>query len=933
MKSSHGLTVLLVSVLFVYGATACIGEFETCHPTGDCVLVRAYCGKCQAGKYLCPSLNECVDDFAMCSGLKGTFWDWTLPRHTRVELLLNATTLNEQIMQLQNAAPAIPRLYVPEYQWLNDDLHGVRRHEATSFPNGCGLGATWSRDTLREVGDAIATEARALHHWYTNQGQRGENGYWNGLGMTIYGPNVNLVRDPRWGRNQEVFSEDPLLTSVLTEGYVKGMQNRESGYMKAASCCKHFAVYDVETYPTGRKHYNAVTNGRNLWETYLPVFEACVKKANVSHIMCSYNEVNGVPACGNKQLLTNILRTQWGFPGFVVSDYDAWAQIFQSHHYCPNMTCAAATGINAGCDQEGGGNGAISQLGAAIQAGMTDAAKVKASFRRLFNVRFELGMFDPPKKVPFSAYPTTKISSETHMDLALRAARESICLYKNNRSVLPLSMGSTVAVIGPRAASTSYLQGNYAESPAWGVVSILEGMFKANGPSTCQFDTEGMDYHLDNDTWVTADTAQSCAARCTSDLSCNYFTYSAGRCYLLPNMWSARQTGYKGVYSGARSGLCLMTEGEDWTKPGDPAVPSDDSRECCQRCRANATCTRFTFFPLLGCFLNPSATTPSKNGFAISGGTASAAPLISFSEACADGLNCNITNFAPAIAAAQKASATVVVLGLDQDMESEGNDRESIVLPPNQYALVSQLRAAIGSKPLIAVFVHGGTFALENIARDADALIDAWYPAQQGGNAVADVIFGNYCPAGRATATYYKSDADLPVNLAQQDLYPNQTSGYKGLTYRYFTGTPVVPFGHGLSYTTFTYKNLVSPSSVSACGLILVNVSVTNTGQMVGDEVVQLYVKQSPGSVPAPQVRLADFQRIRLINPQETRTVTLVVRPEYRAVVLNAADAYSDQRTIVAGSIQVAVGGNQPGFGPTLTATIKVTGGSPLNKC
>ena len=930
------LAVVAVALVASTAAAECIGEFEQCASTLDCVLIKADCGKCGAGQYLCPSRSQCVADFADCSGLAGTFWDWTLPLEQRVALVVNATTLDEQIQQLQNSAPSIPRLYIPKYQWLNDDLHGVRRTEATSFPNGCGLGATWAPDTLDAVGTAIGTEARALHHWYTNLGNRGEDGYWNGLGMTIYGPNVNLVRDPRWGRNQEVNSEDPYLTSQLTEAIVKGTQKTERGYTIALACCKHFAVYDIESFPTPRNVYDAVVDNRNLYETYLPVFEACARRAKVGHFMCSYNSVNGVPACGNKALLTDILRTQWNFTGFVVSDYDAWAQIYQTHKYCPNITCAAATGINAGCDQEGGGDAAINALPAAIAAGLVQPERVRESFRRLFRARFRLGMFDPPTLVPFSSYPTSKISSPHHMELALQAARESLCLYKNNNSALPLKMNSKIAVVGANGAATYWLQGNYGEPPAWGVVSILEGIANANAPNTpCAWDAAGVDYHLPNDTFIASDSGSSCATACAADLSCNYFTYSAGRCYRLKSMWNAHLTTDLSVQSGARPGLCLTTQGEDWTQTGDQPVRSEDARECCQRCRAQPNCTRFTYNTLLGCFLSPTAKVAWKNPLSYSGASSAKVPSVTFAEACLDGNGCsNTSGFGAAAAAAAAADATVVVLGLDQGIESEGHDRSTIQLPAGQYALVNLLRAAAGSKPVIAVLVHGGTFVLSPVLSTADAVVDAWYPSQQGGNAIADVLFGFYSPAGRASATYYASDADLPPNLAQQDLYPNATSGYKGLTYRYFTGRPDVAFGTGLSYTTFAYSKLSAPASVTACGALSVNVTVTNTGSRTSDEVVQLYVQQVKTSVPAPAIRLADFQRTRALAPGESRVISLRVSPEYRSVVHASSDAYADARFVEAGTVVVHVGGGQPGFtSGTLSATVAVTGSAPLAAC
>ncbi|CUG86863.1 glycoside hydrolase, putative [Bodo saltans] len=770
-----------------------------------------------------------------------------------------------------------------------------------------------------------------MHHYFTNSGNRGEHGYWNGLGMTIYGPNVNLVRDPRWGRNQEVYSEDPRHTSKLMEGYVGGMQQDRDGYMLAASCCKHFAAYDVENFPTERYVYNAIVDGRNLWETYLPAFEACVKDASVAHIMCSYNSINGVPTCGSDELMNGILRGKFNFSGFVVSDYDAWANIFSSHHYCPNMTCAAAVGINAGLDQEGGGDGAINQLGAAIQAGKVANASVTASFRRLFHARIVLGMFDPPSRVPFSNVSFTDISSPKHMQLSLAAAREAMCLYKNKNSVLPLTPGKKIAVIGPKAGATTWLQGNYAEAPTWGVVSVLEGILGANAPLyACSFDSVGIDYHLANDSVAAANSAEACALLCASDLSCNYFTYVDGWCYSMPTMDNARITQNMNIQSGARPGLCFTQPGVDHTGAGDvPAQVTSDVRECCQLCRATPNCTLFTFNSILGCYLNPTGQALG-NPFATSGSSSAKVGNVLYAPGCLDGLACNDTALPAAAEAAEAADATVIVLGLDQTMECEGMDRHSIDLPAGQYALFDAVRAAAGSKPVVLVLVHGGTVALKGMLGAADAVIDAWYPGQQGGNGLADVIYGFYNPGGKSTATYYESDSDLPPNLAQQDLYHGN-----GITYRYYNGTPVVPFGHGLSYTNFTYSNLrVANATVGPCDVLSVTVDVTNTGAVIGDEVVQFYLKQVNASVPVPALRLADFTRLKGLAPQQTVTVTLRATPAYRAVVINSPEsAYAAQRMLEPGMLELWVGGGQPGYATTLGASATAIGSANLDTC
>eukprot|EP00163_Fabomonas_tropica_P032439 TRINITY_DN812_c0_g2_i24.p1 TRINITY_DN812_c0_g2~~TRINITY_DN812_c0_g2_i24.p1 ORF type:complete len:525 (+),score=115.58 TRINITY_DN812_c0_g2_i24:416-1990(+) len=389
--------------------------------------------------------------------------------------------LTEKVSQLTNDAPALQRFYIPAYNWLNDDEHGVRNAAATSFPNGCSLGSTWSKETLYNVGRAVGIESRGVKNGATQYGNRGhgENGY----GITLYAPNMNLVRDPRWGRAQEVYSEDPKLSSDLTVNFVNGAQGTEdatSPYMLAAGCCKHMAAYDLEDIPVDRYHFNANITERNMWETYMPVFKACIVESKGAHVMCSYNAINGVPTCADSGLMNDILRKQWNFTGFVVSDYDAWANIKDTHNYCPTYECAAAVGLKAGMDQEGGGTKAIEAIPAAIQSGNLTETDVDTALARLFLVKIGLGMFDPPGDNPYNTInnSTEYVHSAKHIALAYKAAQEGMVLLKNNDSALPLALQdlSTIAVIGPQANATTLLQGNYATPPSYPIVTLLEGI-------------------------------------------------------------------------------------------------------------------------------------------------------------------------------------------------------------------------------------------------------------------------------------------------------------------------------------------------------------------------------------------------------------------------------------------------------------------------
>lgn len=801
----------------------CLGEFSMCD-SGECSM--GPCGGCEPGQYLCPSdQTTCVDsaaDYTKCPGIKGTHFDWTMDDEARLDYLVANATLEEQVAQMTNTAPAITRLGIPAYNWLNDDQHGVARTSAnaTVFPNGCGLGATWSKQTLYQVGEALGTEARGLHNGFVHEidGHDASEGC-NGCGITLYSPNLNLVRDPRWGRAQETFGEDPWHMSRLVVSFVRGAQNRSGATpprvgdrLLTGMCCKHFAAYDVEA---GRDTFNASVNARNLWESYLPAFEACISEAKATHVMCSYNKVNGVPTCGEKGLLTDVLRTQWGFKGFVVSDYDAWAFMQIMSHYVPTLEDAAVVGLDAGLDQEGGGQLCINTLPGAVKKGRVAADQVAQSFRRLMRIRLRLGMFDPPTMVRPNYVKNSTAQSDPHMSLARTAARESICLYKNERAALPISLDndqlgkkpSRIAVVGPSATKPGLLMGNYAESGEkgnWGssVLDEIRAVAKAAGVEV---------------------------------------VYAAG----------------------------------------------------CETIRCNTT-----------------------------------------------------SGFAEAAEVVKTADVVIVALGLEFNSfcedpfpnnacEREGTDRGAVELPGNQSALVQSLRKAMPTgSPLVALLVHGGSLAFAGAESSMDAIVDAWYPGIEGAAAIADVLFGRYNPAGRTAVTWYKSTTDLPVNTGEMDMYAGN-----GLTYRYFKGDVMYPFGYGLSYTTFSYSDLkIDSLTVGPCDSFKVTVTVRNTGSMDGDEVVQVYVKQPEATVPVPRVRLAAFARVN-IKAGEAVTVDLNVAPNTHTVVLGGdsfQDIYNASRNIVVekGTLQVSVGGGQPGYySGSLSTTVAVTSSKAIRNC
>jgi beta-glucosidase len=835
-----------------------------CPNQGACVLdADQDCqGACTAGQYLCPTLpgvsgKTCVDgvqDYAKgCPGLGGTHLDATLPEAARLDFLVAHTTMEQQIQQLQNGAPGIHGVGVPAYQWLNDDQHGVARTtaNATVFPNGVGLGATFDAGLLRQVGFVVGNEARGLHNGFLAADPTTREMQCNGCGITAYAPNLNLVRDPRWGRAQEVYTEDPVLMSELVTAFVTGLQNvtetddaSAARRLQAGACCKHWAVYDIEggAGTDDRYHFNADVDGRNFWESYVVGFDACVNRAKAMHVMCSYNSVNGVPTCANKGLLSTILRDQWQYEGFVVSDYDAWANIYDTHKYSADMEGAAADGLNAGMDQEGGGTKAIDQLGQAVKDGKTSAKAIETAFRRLMRARIRLGMFDPPADVSYNdiVYDATELATnDAHNAINRQASEESMTLLKNDDDALPLSADSvrTLGLVGFQSNNAGILSGNYAGSANtgnWGktITQTLTGKVDALRQ------------------------ADGC-----SNILCKE---------------AADPHGFDGAKQVAAESDAVVV--------------------------------------LLG---------------------------LAFDFYCAGGSDRDAESAASFDAASRLDDLVAASQdGTNNFCECEGRDRDAIELPSSQKQLVLDVRASLGKgKKLVAVLIHGGAVALDDETLGAlDAVVDAFYPGPHGAQAIADVIFGEFSPSGRTPITFYRKTADLP-KLDEMDWYPNVTRNSPGISYRYFRGDVLFPFGFGLSYTKFAYSGLKPASTtIGPCDTLTVTIDVVNTGRMDSDEVVQCYVKQPNASVPVPQVRLAAFARAH-VEVGQTVTVSLSVPPQSHAAVLDAVtgDAiYTAGSDVVveAGAFELYCGGGQPDFADdTLKTEIVVRGGSRLDAC
>jgi beta-glucosidase len=733
----------------------------------------------------------------------------------RVESLLMQMTVPEKISQLGHDAPAIERLGLPAYNWWNEALHGVARSgRATVFPPAIGLAATWDPDLMLRVATAIADEARAKHHEYVRQGRRDIY-----QGLTFFSPNINLYRDPRWGRGMETYGEDPLLTSVLANAFIRGMQGEDPVHRKTIATAKHFAVHSGPE--ADRHHFNAIADEKDLIDSYLPHFESAVKDAGVESVMCAYNAVNGVPMCANSDLLETTLRQSWGFKGFVVSDCWGISDIHSGHHFAADVVEASAMALLAGTDLSCGPE-YTKNLSEALQRGLISEADLDRALRRLLTARLKL--FDDAN--PYCDTPYKMLESPAHQALALEAARKSIVLLKNENGILPLSKDiRSLAVIGPNADDVNTLFANYNGYPSASItplqalrdrvptvyyaagsdlapgIPVLEAFpFALHGRyyDTDQFTDDDVPVmeRLDNPVdYVWWDPPTKFGVRWTG----RFIAPASGRYYIGAegqNSVEVRVNGHRvaGNYNITERGLSYSTidlvEGESYSIGVDLRAFQNDAS-----------------IRLL--WARPAPDRIEK-----------------------------------AVEAASNADAIVMFLGLSAQIENEGMDRDNLDLPEPQQELLDRVLET--GKPVIVVLMSGGSI---NLHRDVAAVLQAWYPGQAAGTAIADVLFGDHNPSGRLPVTFYHSVADLP---------PFRDYSMSNRTYRYFTGDVLYPFGYGLSYTTFQTEEISRDESGHY------SATVTNTGKRAGEELVKIF---SDGALTA-------FGKVYL-QPGESKRITL----------------------------------------------------------
>ena len=699
-----------------------------------------------------------------------------LPPEARAQDLIARMTLAEKVSQMMDEAPAIERLGIPAYGWWNEALHGIARAGiATVFPQAIGIAATWNEGLVFRMATAISDEGRAKHHQALRQGDHSRY-----TGLTFWSPNINIFRDPRWGRGQETYGEDPYLTARIGLQFVRGMQGDDPHTLKTAACAKHFAVHSGPE--AGRHNFDAQVDQRDLLQTYLPAFETLVREAQVAGVMGAYNRLNGQACCASPFLLQEVLREGWGFTGYTVSDCGAIEDIYRHHKLVATPEEAAGLAVQAGCNLNCGCT--YEHLLLAVGHGWLSEREIDNALTYLFTIRFRLGMFDPPDRVSYTNTPVEVIDCPAHQALALEVARQSLVLLKNEGQLLPLDKNiGSIAVIGPNADDPLVLRGNYYGTPSTSI-TVLAGI-RAMVPESAQV-------HY----------APGCA---------------------------------------------IAASGQE--------------------------------------------------------------------------------GFADAIDAARQADVAVVVLGLSQQIEGEegqdeGNpegalscgDRTTLDLPGEQEALIKVV-AATGT-PVVLVLLNGSPLAVNWADKHIPAILEAWYPGQAGGRAVAEALFGDTNPGGKLPVTFYRSVEQLP---------PFEDYRMAGRTYRYFAGEPLYPFGHGLSYTQFTYQNLaVTPQQFGSPEILQVSCTVKNTGNVPGDEVVQVYVHHQDASVPVPRLSLVGFQRVHL-EPGAAEQLILMIDPKQYAVV-----NHDGQWMVEPGKVTIFVGGGQPGYAQGLSAGVEMTGAAVI---
>ena len=847
----------------------------------------------------------------------------TLPAELRAADLVRRMTVEEKVTQLVNQSRAIPRLNVPDYDWWSEASHGVATNGTTEFPNPVGLAATFDTDAIHRMAIVIGTEGRIK---YVKGMRDGHSDIFEGL--DFWAPNINIFRDPRWGRGQETSGEDPFLTARMAVAFVTGMQGDDSKYYRVISTPKHYAVHSG---PEPSRHTDDVkVSKHDELDTYLPAFRAAVTEAKAGSVMCAYNSINGQPACVNEFLLQDQLRGKWGFQGYVVSDCGAIINIFEDHHFTKTQPEASALALQRGMDNECVDFGKVKDdhdyrpYLDAYKQGILKESEIDTALIRLFTARMKLGMFDPPETAPYSKIDEKLLDSPEHRAMARTMANKAMVLLKND-GTLPLKKGAIkLAVVGPLADQTRYLLGNYTGIPTH-TVSVLEGL-KAEFPEAEITFVPGTQF-LRND---------------GDPVPPSFFTTLEGRPGLKQEFLTGEFFGGKVTPLATRQVTAIDLKAEN--------IPEEASGKYPRRVEWSG-------------FLTPTETGDYNLGVRMEEGFArlfvdgkSVAQQFNGAEGSRtkvghvhleQGKKVTIkfdyaqwaagptaaqlvwSKYDPkpsseAIAAAKDADVVVAVLGITSELEGEemdvneegfkGGDRTSLDLPKPEEELLEAVAAT--GKPVVLVLANGSALAVNWAQEHVNAILESWYAGEEGGAAIAETLSGKNNPAGRLPVTFYTGVEQLP---------PFSDYSMRGRTYRYFEGKPLYAFGYGLSYTTFSYRGLKLPKNkINAGDPLEAEVTVTNAGKFEGDEVAQLYL--SFPSVPgAPLRALRGFKRVHL-KPSESRKVLFELKDRDLSMVTEAGTPI-----IAKGKYSLSIGGGQPNTGaPSVAGTFLVKGTKTL---
>ena len=829
-------------------------------------------------------------------GHRYPYLDTNLSNEERVENLISLLTPEEKVGLMMNKSISIDRLGIPSYNWWSEACHGVRQGGYTVYPQPIGMAASFDSKLFYDVFSTVSDEARA--NWNRSNHDvfnvpMGAIYYPGNPELTFWCPNVNIFRDPRWGRGQETCGEDPYMNAVLGVQTVLGMQGNDPKYFKTHACAKHYAVHSG---PEPLRHrYNASVSMRDLWETYLPAFKALVKKGNVREVMCAYNRYEGVPCCTSDRLLVDILRRKWGYEAIVLTDCDAINNFYNrgQHETHPDPLSASVDAVLNGTDLECGK--VFMVLTEALQKGLIKESTLDFHLRKTLLGRFELGMFDPAEMLPWANLKPEVISSESNDALATQAARESMVLLKNG-GALPLSKQlRTIAVVGPNADDTSMLNGNYGGTPTEAHThSLLEGI-KAAVPGArviyhkaCELADEYATVHhlqdFNNGKGVFVEfynnkNLEGDPVKTDYYNELNFSTFGAWGFAegVDKDNLSVRVSGqYKATFTGEMK-YTLMTDNGYVLKVNGEVV--EEAKPGGQRGGFFRRNVEYKSFDVKqGETYDVVIEYKRGNG--------------NFAMLRGDICERNLVEYSALANEVKGADAIIVIGGISAQMEGEGGDKADIELPRVQQRLIEAMHGT--GKPVVYVNCSGSAIAFASIEKQCDAILQAWYPGQGGAKALAEVLFGDYNPSGKLPVTFYASNNDLPDFLDYS---------MDNRTYRYFRGTPLYAFGYGLSYTSFAYgKGKLSKKSMKANGSVTITVPVTNTGNRAGEEIVEVYVK-ALDYPEAPIKSLKGFQRLSL-SPGETGKAVITLDGE----AFEYYDASIDELSTRRGRYQILYG-------------------------